>query len=83
MRTQMGLAEMPTVWHNVDFEEAQLMPYLDRFFTLEARRHFGVYDFVSRIVHPMAVAPESPVYDSADQPDGGAAGGAASGLCAR
>jgi hypothetical protein len=41
------------------------MPYLDRFFTLDARRHFGVYDFVSRIVHPMAVAPESPVYDSA------------------
>ena len=65
MRTQMGLSEMPKVWHNVDFEETQLMPYLDRFFTLEARRHFGVYDFVSRIVHPMAVAPESPVYDSA------------------
>jgi len=64
-RTQMGLAEMPTVWHNVDFEESQLMPYLDRFFTVGARRHFGVYDFVSRIVHPMAVAPESPVYDSA------------------
>jgi SAM-dependent methyltransferase len=65
MRTQMGLSEMPKVWHNVDFEESQLMPCLDRFFTLEARRHFGVYDFVSRIVHPMAVAPESPVYDSA------------------
>jgi SAM-dependent methyltransferase len=65
MRVQMGLSEMPTVWHNVDFEEAQLMPYLERFFTLETRRHFGVYDFVSRIVHPMAVAPESPVYDSA------------------
>jgi len=65
MRAQMGLSEMPQVWHNVDFEESQLMPYLDRFFTLEARRHFGVYDFVSRIVHPMAVAPESPVYDSA------------------
>jgi SAM-dependent methyltransferase len=65
MRAQMGLSEMPRVWHNVDFEEAQLMPFLDRFFTLDARRHFGVYDFVSRIVHPMAVAPEPPVYDSA------------------
>ena len=64
LRAQMGLSEMPAVWHNVDFEEAQLMPYLDRFFTVEARRHFGVYDFVSRIVHPMAVAPASPVYDS-------------------
>ena len=65
MRAQMGLSEMPTVWHNIDFEESRLMPNLDRFFTLDARRHFGVYDFVSRIVHPMAVAPESPVYDSA------------------
>lgn len=65
MRMRMGLSEMPTVWHNVDFEEQTLLPWLDRFFTLEARRHFGVYDFVSRIVHPMAVAPESPVYDSA------------------
>lgn len=65
MRQRMGLSEMPTVWHNVDFEEATLLPFVDRFFTLEARRHFGVYDFVSRIVHPMAVAPESPVYDSA------------------
>jgi SAM-dependent methyltransferase len=64
MRTQMGLSEMPAVWHNVDFEESQLMPYLDRFFTLDARRHFGTYDFVSRIVHPMAVAPGQPVYDS-------------------
>jgi SAM-dependent methyltransferase len=64
LRTGMGLSEMPTVWHNVDFEESLLMPFLDRFFTIEARRHFGVYDFVSRVVHPMAVAPESPVYDS-------------------
>ena len=64
MRMRVGLSEMPTVWHNVDFEDATLMPYLDRFFTVEARRHFGVYDFVSRVVHPMAVAPASPVYDS-------------------
>jgi SAM-dependent methyltransferase len=65
LRTRVGLSEMPAVWHNVDFEESQLMPWLDRFFTVEARRHFGVYDFVSRVVHPMAVAPQAPVYDSA------------------
>jgi SAM-dependent methyltransferase len=64
LRLRMGLSEMPTVWHNVDFEESTLMPCLDRFFTVEARRHFGVYDFVSRVVHPMAAAPEPPAYDS-------------------
>ena len=64
MRAQMGLSEMPNVWHNVDFEESHLMQYLERSFALEARRHFGVYDFISRIVHPMVVAPGAPVYDS-------------------
>jgi len=64
LREQVGLSQMPTVWHNVDFEEATLLPYLDRFFTIAARRHFGVYDFVARIVHPMSVAPAPPVYDS-------------------
>ena len=65
MRAGVGLSEMPAVWHNVDFEEATLMPWLDRFFTVRARRHFGVYNFMSRVVPPMAVAPESQVYDSA------------------
>ncbi|HKE87840.1 MAG TPA: class I SAM-dependent methyltransferase [Vicinamibacterales bacterium] len=65
LRKSVGLSEMPTVWHNIDFEEATLLPCLDRFFTVAERRHFGVYDFVARVVHPMAVAPEQPVYDSA------------------
>jgi SAM-dependent methyltransferase len=64
LRRSMGLTEMPKVWHNVDFEEATLLPWLDRFFTIADRRHFGVYDFVARVVHPMAVAPAQPVYDS-------------------
>jgi SAM-dependent methyltransferase len=64
LRTSVGLSEMPTVWHNVDFEEATLMPWLDRFFTVADRRHFGLYDFIARVVHPMSVAPAAPVYDS-------------------
>jgi SAM-dependent methyltransferase len=64
LREQVGLSQMPKVWHNIDFEEATLLPYLDRFFTIAARRHFGVYDFVARVVHPMSVAPQPPVYDS-------------------
>jgi len=65
LRKSVGLSEMPAVWHNIDFEEATLLPWLERVFTVADRRHFGVYDFVARIVHPMAVAPEAPVYDSA------------------
>ena len=65
LREQVGLEQMPVVWHNVDFEEAVLLRGLDRYFTVADRRHFGVYDFVSRVVHPLAVAPEEPAYDSA------------------
>lgn len=64
MRERMGLERMPDVWHNVDFEERRLLPYLERFFDVEERRHFGVYDFVARVVHPLVVSPEPPVYDS-------------------
>lgn len=62
VREASGLDPMPTVWHNLDFAEATLLPYLDRFFTIDDRRHFGVYDFVARVVHPLAVAPEPPAY---------------------
>jgi SAM-dependent methyltransferase len=65
LRQKVGLSEMPAVWHNVDFDEATLIPCVERFFTVADRRHFGVYDFVARVVHPMAVAPAQPVYDSA------------------
>lgn len=26
--------------------------------------HFGVYDFISRVVHPLIVAPEQPQYNA-------------------
>lgn len=61
-RVAAGLEEMPAVWHNVDFRENQLFPFLEPLFEVAERRHFGVYDFVSRIVHPLTVAPEPPQY---------------------
>jgi SAM-dependent methyltransferase len=61
-RTASGLEPMPPVWHNVDFVEDQLLAFLAPMFTVEARRHFGVYDFVARIVHPLVVAPQEPQY---------------------
>jgi len=64
LRERVGLEAFPTVWHNRDFVEAELLPFLDQFFEIEERRHFGVYDFVSRVVHPMVVAPAPPEYDS-------------------
>lgn len=64
LRIKAGLEAMPSVWHNVDFDEVQLLEFLNGSFDLEHRLHFGVYDFVARVVHPLVVAPELPVYDS-------------------
>jgi SAM-dependent methyltransferase len=64
LRTTAGLDVMPTVWHNVDFDEAETLAYVERDFVVEHRPRFGVYDFVARVVHPLLVAPEPPVYDS-------------------
>jgi SAM-dependent methyltransferase len=64
LRTTLGLAAMPPVWHNVDFDETETLAYLDRSFEVERQLHFGVYDFISRVVHPLAVAPQEPRYDA-------------------
>lgn len=63
LRVAVGLAAMPTVWHNVDFDADATIARLQQDFMVERRLHFGVYDFIARIVHPLLVAPESPSYD--------------------
>lgn len=64
LRQAVGLDTMPPVWHNFDFDEEETLAYLGRWFIVEHRLHLGVYDFVSRVVHPLVVAPEMPRYDA-------------------
>ncbi|MDA8082864.1 MAG: class I SAM-dependent methyltransferase [Nitrospiraceae bacterium] len=63
-RRTVGLAAMPKVWYNVDFREKETVGYLRRFFVVEERQHFGIYDFLSRVVHPLISSPEEPRYDA-------------------
>lgn len=63
-RKAAGLGEMPKVWHNIDFEEKRTLDALAPQFEVADRRHFGVYDFVARLVHPLLVAPDPPKYDA-------------------
>lgn len=64
VRTGMGLAEMPPVWHNIDFEEGQTIEFLERYFTVTRQDGFGIYDILSRVVHPAMVAPDMPRYEA-------------------
>lgn len=64
LRVKMGLSHMPTVWHNIDFNKEKIKRYLDNFFYLKKDYHFGSYDLIARVIHPLFVAPTEPKYDS-------------------
>jgi SAM-dependent methyltransferase len=64
-RKAAGLSPMPRVWHNLDFRERETLAYFKRHFRIEERKYFGLYDFLSRVVHPLVVRPEEPQYDAA------------------
>lgn len=64
MRKRVNLPKMPTVWHNINFCERETLKFLQKNFVLENRIYFGMYDFLSRVVHPLLVAPEEPIYDA-------------------
>lgn len=64
LREKVGLKAMPPVWHNVDFNAELLLPFLRRFFVIRQQVHFGVYDFIARVAHPLLVSPEEPKYDA-------------------
>jgi hypothetical protein len=43
---------------------ATTLEFLSSFFSLEREIGFGTYDLVSRVVHPLLVAPDEPRYDA-------------------
>jgi SAM-dependent methyltransferase len=66
LRGVVGLDTMPTVWHNIDFKSSELLRFFKEETDLEVEHalHFGTYDFIARIVHPLLVAPDAPQYDT-------------------
>jgi hypothetical protein len=62
LREAAGLERMPTVWHNLDFDRAETLAFLDQYFRLEREIGFGTYDLIARVVHPLLVAPDPPSY---------------------
>jgi SAM-dependent methyltransferase len=62
LRLAAGLAEMPPVWHNVDFDEEKLMSFLKELFMVEKDIRFGLYDILTRVYYPMVISPQEPQY---------------------
>jgi SAM-dependent methyltransferase len=63
-RQACGLAAMPSVAYNIDFDEDVLWPFVREHFDIVTIHRFGVYDLVSRVIHPLLVSPEEPRYDA-------------------
>jgi hypothetical protein len=53
---------MPVVPFNLDFDEETLWPFIRHDFDIVEVRRFGLYDLISRIVHPLLVSPAEPQY---------------------
>ena len=63
-RESFGLSRMPAVPYNIDFDEDQLWPYVQQWFSVMKIRRLGLYDLISRVVHPLLVSPAEPQYDA-------------------
>lgn len=64
MRKKVGLKPIPMPWHNQNFDLERLLPFLERGFQIIQRKSFGLYYFLSRVIHPLLVVPEEPKYDA-------------------
>ena len=63
-REALGLCRMPEVDYNLDFDEERLWPLVHRWFEIVQVERFGLYDLISRIIHPLLVSPSEPSYDA-------------------
>lgn len=64
IRQSTGLAEIKTVSYNRNLLHHELDPFIKEYFTVEAVHDYGLYLFMSRVYHPLVVAPEQPKHDS-------------------
>ena len=70
IRLRFGLEPIPeadqkTNWFSNKFEEEELSQKIEPLFSsIEKVQRFGTYYFLSRVVHPVLVAPEAPRYDA-------------------
>jgi SAM-dependent methyltransferase len=63
-RVSCGLTAMPPVAYNLDFDEDKLWPFVRDLFEVRTVERLGIYDLVSRIIHPLTVQPAQPAYNA-------------------
>ena len=63
IRRKVGLDEIVTVAYNRNLSRQEFESWTGQYFDVVETRDYGVYLFVSRVVHPLAVKPDLPKHD--------------------
>ena len=68
VRSHVGLPPIPHIsesnFFSLKFDEGELEGKLAPYFEIVAKEYFGTYYLISRVLHPLLVAPEPPQFDS-------------------
>lgn len=63
MRRKVGLKDCPIVKYNLLFDKHKLIDFIEKYFSVVKVYDFGLYYFISRIIHPLLVYPKEPKWD--------------------
>lgn len=65
LRTRKGLHEIQMVWHNLFFDDQELIHFATEFFELvEVNNFCSTYMLISRALYPALIFPEQPKYEA-------------------
>lgn len=64
VRILYGLEPLPELKFNLNFDEEELQNYLSEMFIIENKIYTGYYDFISKVVYPLACYPQEPKFKS-------------------
>jgi len=64
LRNMFGLDDLERYWHNLYLDEEEFINYIKKFFDMQGVKRFGMYHFISKVIHPLMVAPEEPKFDA-------------------
>ena len=68
VRSRVGLSPISATsesnFFSLKFDEGELEEKLAPYFEVVAKQYFGTYYLISRVVHPLLVAPEPPQFDA-------------------
>lgn len=62
LRKGLGLKPLKEPWYDNHFDTQTLMDFMGRYFEVQASRDLSVYFLISRVLYPLACAPEEPAF---------------------